>query len=207
MENNTNQNRSWDDNNHSNAGFDSTAPRNHNNSWSSQPYKEKLPADNTAMVLAIIATVVSILCCCFFGSFVGVILSVIGFIMANSSINQYKQSPEKYDASSYRRVNSAKIFNLVILIISALLSIVMITGIADDFTNKYDYLNNDYDEYEEEYDYEEEPTDTWYYEEEDSSNTADEDIIIEETPAQEVPTEEVPTEEIPEAAAAFEDEQ
>jgi|GEM_PF-6323162 len=127
--------------------------------------------------------------------------------MANSSINQYKQSPEKYDASSYRRVNSAKIFNLVILIISALLSIVMITGIADDFTNKYDYLNNDYDEYEEEYDYEEEPTDTWYYEEEDSSNTADEDIIIEETPAQEVPTEEVPTEEIPEAAAAFEDEQ
>ncbi len=187
MENNTDQNRSWDDNNHSNRGFDSTAPRNNNNSWSSQTYKEKLPADNTAMVLAIIATVMTILCCCFFGSFVGVVLSVIGFIMANSSINLYKQSPEKYDDNSYRRVNSAKIFNLVIGIVSILLSVVMITGIAEDFTNQYDYLNNDYGDYDEETEYEEEPSDTWYYEEDEDSINAAQEIMLEEVLAEEIP--------------------
>lgn len=197
MENNTDQNRSWDDNNYNNSGFDSTAPRNSNNSWNTQEYKEKLPADNTAMVLAIIATVMTILCCCFFGSFIGMVLSIIGFVMANSSVNLYNRSPEKYDASSYRRVNSAKIFNLVIGIISILISVVMITGIADDFTNKYDYINNDYGQYEDDY-LEEEPTDSWYYEEDvDSINEMEE--VIEEIP--------VEVEEAPELESVIEDQE
>ncbi|MGJ8683265.1 MAG: hypothetical protein ACSHWW_01490 [Nonlabens sp.] len=209
MENNTtnnssNQNRSWEDNNYTNQGFDSTRNQQQNQNqggqnWSSQPYRTKLPADPSAMVLAIIATCVFVLCCCFGGPILAFILSVIGFILANNSVNKYKQNAEQYDPGSFKKVSNAKIFNLVVGIVSLL---IIGLGLFDVFDNAYrfgdsdfqDIFGNDNEYYDEELDYEEsEVEDDWYeYEEEIDSMEQDIDSIEMEIEEIETVIEEVP---------------
>ncbi len=208
MENNinnssSNQNRSWEDNNYSNQDFDSTASQQQNQSqenWSSQPYRSKLPADPSAMVLAIIATVLFVLCCCFGGPIISLILTTIGFILAHNSVNKYKENAGHYDPNSFKKVNNAKIFNLVVGVISLLVIIISLLDVFDNYSqfgdNYFDDIfgnNNGY--YEDDSLYEDSETeDDWYeYEEEvvvDSLNQetdslkieAIEEVIIEEIP-------------------------
>ncbi|MBF4983756.1 DUF4064 domain-containing protein [Nonlabens mediterrranea] len=192
MENNTNQNssnqnRSWEDNNYSNPGFDSTSNNQQNQNqggqnWSSQPYRSKLPADNSAMVLAIIATVLFVICCCVGGQYIALILSIIGFALAHSSMNKYQQNPEQYDPSSYKRVSNAKTFNLVVGIISLILIVLGFIGLFSNAFDEYNYLDmldEDDEWYNEDYEYEEsEVEDDWYeYEEEVDSLNATTDSL------------------------------
>jgi hypothetical protein len=57
---------------------------------------EKLPADNMAMILAIISTVLFILCCCFGGYYFAFILSTVGFVIAHISIKKYQENPKHF---------------------------------------------------------------------------------------------------------------
>ncbi len=79
----------------------------------------KLPADPTSMTLAIIALCVFVICCCFGGTYAALVLSIIGLVLANSSIRKYNESPQDFDPNSLRKVRNAKTFNLVMLIVSA----------------------------------------------------------------------------------------
>jgi len=192
--NSSNQNRSWEDNNYSNQGFDSTSNQQQNQgqqNWSSQPYRSKLPADNSSMVLAIIATVLFVICCCFGGPFIALILSIIGFVLAHNSVNRYQQNPEQYSPESFRRVKNAKTYNLVIGIISIL---IVILSFLDLFDNSFKIGDRNFDiidliENDESYEddsYHEETEDDWYeYEEEvdslDQEIESIEETVIEET--------------------------
>ncbi|PQJ31725.1 hypothetical protein BST92_07215 [Nonlabens arenilitoris] len=205
MENNTNQNssnqnRSWEDNNYSNAGYDSTRSYDQNQSsqnWSSQPYRSKLPADNSAMILAIIATVLFVLCCCIGGQYLALVLSIIGFALAHSSINKYQQNPEQYDPNSYKRVRNAKTFNLVVGIVSLILIALGFIGLFSNTFDDYNYLdmmNEDDEWYNEDYEYEEsEVEDDWYeYEEEVDSLNETTDSLMNEAVELETIIEEAP---------------
>lgn len=193
--NSSNQNRSWEDNSHSNQGYDSTNRQQVNQNqnqggqnWSSQPYLSKLPADNGAMVLAIISTVLFAICCCFGGQYVALVLSVIGFFIAQSSIKKYQENPGIYDPNSLRRVNNAKIYNLVVAIVCLIVTVLSFLTIFANIFDKYNYLDmlDQNEEWQDEdvYYQDAEQEDNWYeYEEEvDSLKKANDTIFIEEVP-------------------------
>ena len=93
----------------------------------------KLPADPVSMTLAIIAVCLMVICCCFGGTYVALVLSIIGFILAVNSIKKYNEAPHNYSADSYRKVNNAKTFNLVLMIISGVLVVLGILSLVADF--------------------------------------------------------------------------
>lgn len=193
--NSSNPNRSWEDNNYSNQSYDSTNQQQSQGgqNWNSQPYRSKLPADPSALVLAIIATVLLVICCCFGGQYIALVLSIIGFVIAQSSINKYRQNAQMYNPNSLKKVNNAKIFNLVVGIVSLLFIILSLFGLFANTLDKYEYNFNDFDDdiYEEDYEHNESDyEDDWYeYEEEvdtlnqsiDTLETEEIETIIEET--------------------------
>ncbi|MGB3592233.1 MAG: CCC motif membrane protein [Nonlabens sp.] len=131
----------------------------------------KLPADPTSMVLAIIALVVTILCCCFGGQFAGLVMSIIGFVLAINSIKKYHQNPDIYDPNSLRKVQNAKTFNLVVLIFSGIFAAI---GIAGLFVDSMKFDQEFLEDFLEERGYEvEESTDTYEYDEENDATAED----------------------------------
>tara|TARA_R110002012_G_scaffold225669_2_gene397617 strand:- start:2387 stop:3016 length:630 start_codon:yes stop_codon:yes gene_type:complete len=201
-QNSSNQNRSWEDNNYSNSGYDSSRSHEQNQNqggqnWSSQPYRSKLPADNSAMVLAIVATVLFVICCCVGGQYLALVLSIIGFALAHSSMNKYQQNPEQYDPSSYKRVSNAKTFNLVVGIVSLILIVLGFIGLFSNTFDEYNYfdmMDEDEEWYNEDYEYEEsEVEDDWYeYEEEVDSLNETTDSLMNEAVELEAIIEEIP---------------
>ncbi len=124
--------------------------------------KNKLPADPTAMVLGIIALVIGIAGCCCYGitAIVPLAMAIIGLVMANKSIREYKQNPEAYHYSSYSNVNTAKIINIIAVVFNSIVVLVFIVALAfygtvissailDDLKRgDSDYDNYDYETYE-----------------------------------------------------------
>ena len=152
---------------------------------------EKLPADNIAMILAIISTVLFILCCCFGGYYFAFVLSTVGFVIAHISIKKYQENPKRFSQKTYRSVYNAKIFNLVMAIVSFITIILSFTplfqstlSLGDKEWNSY-YENDTWDSEEELEETEESETEQeWkYYNEEelDSLETkTDSALLIEE---------------------------
>ncbi|WP_452220033.1 CCC motif membrane protein [Lacinutrix salivirga] len=84
----------------------------------------KLPADNSAQTLGIIALVIVVLgCCCGFVSVISLILSIVGLVNANKSIREYLEHPESYSPNSFTNVKNAKIINIIALIISGIITL------------------------------------------------------------------------------------
>lgn len=133
----------------------------------------KLPADNTATILGVVALILVFLgCCCGFFSVISLVVAIIGLMMANKSLREYKLNPEAFSHSSYSSVNTAKILNIIALIISALITAFYLvyfliygalfsTAIMESYKNKNNY-----------YDYNEWENDSIYYEQD--------NVIIEE---------------------------
>ena len=168
---------------HSSRGYDSTAPKNnqrstaYNRNEPEQGYA-KLPADSSAMTLAIIAVVLLVICCCCGGPVFALILSAIGLILTYFSIQKYQQAPREYSPKSYRKVNNAKIFNLVVLIFSIVTLILMSLDLIEndykigekEFEKIFKEMFEKDEEYEEEISTEEAPTDEWYYYEDEADS-------------------------------------
>ena len=80
-----------------------------------------------------------LLCCCIAG--IGIIPSGISYYLAVNKLKKVKESPEDYEGSNIKSMNTAKIFALVILIINALMVIrviyVVITGGIDEIYNEF----------------------------------------------------------------------
>ncbi|MFK7781885.1 CCC motif membrane protein, partial [Psychroserpens sp.] len=84
----------------------------------------KLPADPTALILGIIALLVSFAgCCCGIFAFIPLILSIIGLVMANKSLKEYKLNPENYAHQSNTNVSTAKVLNIIALVISSIVTV------------------------------------------------------------------------------------
>ncbi|MFT5626826.1 MAG: hypothetical protein ACJA1H_002689 [Glaciecola sp.] len=110
----------------------------------------KLSADPTALILGIVAIIISIAgCCCGVFAIVPVILSIIGLVIANRSLQEYNVNPEAYDANSRSNVSTAKILNIIALVISSLVTLFyiayfMIYGafLSEIFKQAYDAQKN-----------------------------------------------------------------
>ena len=84
----------------------------------------KLPADPTAMILGIIALVLSFAgCCCGIFAFIPLVLSIIGLVMANKSLKEFQLNSENYVHQSRSNVSTAKILNIVALILSSIVTL------------------------------------------------------------------------------------
>lgn len=126
----------------------------------------KLSADPSALVLGIIAITISIAgCCCGVFAIIPVILSIIGLVIANKSLQEYSSNPEAYNPNSRSNVSTAKVLNIIALVISSLVTLFyiayfMIYGvfISEIFKEAYEARNNNDD-----YNYEWE-NDSIYYE-------------------------------------------
>ncbi|WP_323787205.1 CCC motif membrane protein [Psychroserpens sp.] len=84
----------------------------------------KLPADPTAMILGIIALVMSFAgCCCGIFAFIPLILSIVGLVMANKSLKEFQLNSENYAHQSRSNVSTAKILNIIALIMSSIVTL------------------------------------------------------------------------------------
>ncbi|WP_156115595.1 CCC motif membrane protein [Psychroserpens sp. Hel_I_66] len=130
----------------------------------------KLPADPTAMILGIIALVVSFAgCCCGIFAFIPLILSIIGLVIANKSLREFQANPSIYEPQSKSNVSTSRILNIIALVMSsitilfylayfliygALFSTAIMEGYelqknADDYSNEWE--NDSIYEYEDDY--------------------------------------------------------
>lgn len=94
-------------------------------------HQNKLPADSNAMILGIIALVLALTgCCCGLLSLVAVALSIVGLVIANRSLRDYTDNPENYSPQSRSNVYTAKILNIIALVISSLVTLIMLLYFA-----------------------------------------------------------------------------
>ena len=89
----------------------------------------KLPADPSSLNLAIISTIVLVICCCCGNNYLAFILSAIGLVLAHLSVKKYENESFGYSADSYRRVKTARIFNLVVACISLFFLVIGRSGL------------------------------------------------------------------------------
>ncbi len=95
-------------------------------------YKSKLSAEPTALVLGIIALVLGVAGCCCYGisAIIPLGLGIGGLVIANKSLRAYRENPEAYDHGSYRNVNTAKIINIIAVILNSLIFLFFIIVFA-----------------------------------------------------------------------------
>lgn len=140
----------------------------------------KLAADPSATVLGIIALVISITLGCCGLSIIGLILSIIGLVIANKSLREYSLNPEIYLPSSRSNVSTGRVLNIIALILNSLITLAFVAYFviygafmytifnqARDIQNwedeYYDENGYYYDETEEEEDIFTEEDDSLYY--------------------------------------------
>lgn len=81
----------------------------------------KLAGDPSALVLGIVSLVIVLAgCCCGLFTIVSLTLSIVGLVMANKSLREYAMAPENYSVGSYKNVNTAKVINIIGIVLSAL---------------------------------------------------------------------------------------
>ena len=116
----------------------------------------RLSADPAAMILGILSILLSLTaCCCSWLFFIPAIMSIIGLVLANKSIKMYAESPDNFIPSSIKNVQTAKVLNIIGVILSGLFFLVFLvriiflgsaisTSILDDFRNNNETFE-DYD--------------------------------------------------------------
>jgi hypothetical protein len=130
--------------------------------------QNKLPADPSSMILGIVALVIIIGGCCCYGlvSIVSLALGIIGLVNANRSLKEYANNPEVYLVSSRSNVYTAKVLNIIAIVISSLWMVFLIvvliiygalfSGLMLNNLKNIDQWNEDDNfEYQYEYHYEE----------------------------------------------------
>ncbi|WP_346882387.1 CCC motif membrane protein [uncultured Algibacter sp.] len=113
--------------------------------------QNKLPADPLALILAIIALVITLAACCCYGIFaiIPLIISIIGLVSANRSLRAYANNPEVYSLGTRSNVYTSKILNIIAIVFSGImflwgLAVVIIYGsiISLGALNAFDEFKN-----------------------------------------------------------------
>ncbi|WP_299120625.1 CCC motif membrane protein [uncultured Winogradskyella sp.] len=138
----------------------------------------KLSADPLAMILGILALVIGLAGCCCYGltAIIPLVMAIIGLVTANKSLRDFNQNPEAYSPQSRSNVNTAKIINIIAIVLNGLIVMVSVIAIAFYGTiissavlEEMNRTNNETDDF---YDYD--------METEDSDDWEDDDYILEE---------------------------
>ena len=123
--------------------------------------KNKLSADPLALILGIIALVIGIAGCCCYGitAIIPLIMAIIGLVSANRSIKEYETNPEVFSLQSRNNVGTAKVINIIAIVMNGLVVIFSIAAIAfygtmvssemfNEFNKMDTYNDNIYQDYE-----------------------------------------------------------
>jgi len=94
--------------------------------------QNKLSADPLALILGILALVIGIAGCCCYGitAIIPLIMAIIGLVAANKSLREFGENPEAYSPQSRSNVNTAKIINIIAIVLNSLTVLVSIIAIA-----------------------------------------------------------------------------
>ncbi len=137
--------------------------------------QNKLPADPLSLILGILALVIGIAGCCCYGitAIIPLIMAIIGLVSANKSLREFGENPEAYNAQSRSNVNTAKIINIIAIVLNGLVVLFALAALAFygtlvssavlDGIQNGNFEEDDY-YYESEYDdtiIESESSDTW----------------------------------------------
>jgi len=135
--------------------------------------QNKLPADPLSLILGVLALVIGIAGCCCYGitAIVPLILAIIGLISANKSLREYGENPEAYNVQTRSNVNTARIINIIAVVLNGLVLLLalgmlafygtlMSTAILDGIENG-DFEDDYYYESEYETTIETENSDNW----------------------------------------------
>lgn len=92
----------------------------------------KLSADPLALILGILALVIGIAGCCCYGitAIIPLIMSIIGLVTANKSLREYGENPEAFSPQSRSNVNTAKIINIIAIVMNSIVVVIAIGVIA-----------------------------------------------------------------------------
>ena len=84
--------------------------------------ENKLPADPLALVFGIISIIVGFTgsCCGGYLSLVTLGLSIAGLVMANKSLELYRNNPSKYSESSRNNVSVSRVLNIVSIVLNVI---------------------------------------------------------------------------------------
>src|SRR5690554_514420 len=88
--------------------------------------QHKLPADSSATVLGIISLVIAVTLGCCGLSVVGLILAIIGLVSANKSLREFAMNPEAYYPNSRANVQTAKILNIIGLVLNGIITLIFL---------------------------------------------------------------------------------
>jgi len=94
--------------------------------------QNKLPADPLSLILGILALVIGIAGCCCYGitAIVPLILAIIGLISANKSLREYGENPEAYNVQTRSNVNTARIINIIAVVLNGLVLLLALGMLA-----------------------------------------------------------------------------
>ncbi|WP_179352977.1 CCC motif membrane protein [Winogradskyella vidalii] len=94
--------------------------------------QNKLPADPLSLILGILALVIGIAGCCCYGvtAIVPLILAIIGLVSANRSLREYGENPEAYNPQTRSNVNTAKIINIIAIVINGFVFLIALGVLA-----------------------------------------------------------------------------
>ena len=94
--------------------------------------QNKLSADPLALILGVLALLIGIAGCCCYGitAIIPLIMAIIGLVTANKSLREYGENPEVYAPQSRSTVNTAKIINIIAIVLNSLLVLVSIILLA-----------------------------------------------------------------------------
>jgi len=86
---------------------------------------QKLPADPNAMILGILSIVLVFgACCCGLTMIPALLMAIFGLVYANKSMKLFQESPENYNLNSFNNIKTARIINIVAVILSGLATLV-----------------------------------------------------------------------------------
>ncbi|NRR89980.1 hypothetical protein HSX10_00200 [Winogradskyella undariae] len=94
--------------------------------------QNKLPADPLALILGILALVMGIAGCCCYGitAIIPLAMSIIGLVMANKSLREFGENPEAFNPQSRSNVNTARIINIIAIVLNGLVVLFALAALA-----------------------------------------------------------------------------
>ena len=94
--------------------------------------QNKLPADPLALILGILALVMGVAGCCCYGitAIIPLAMSIIGLVMTNKSLREFGENPEAFDPQSRSNVNTARIINIIAIVLNGLVVLVALAALA-----------------------------------------------------------------------------
>jgi hypothetical protein len=94
--------------------------------------QNKLSADPLSLILGILALLIGVAGCCCYGitAIVPLIMAIIGLVTANKSLREFAENPDAYSPQSRSNVNTAKVINIIAIVMNGIIVVVAVAAIT-----------------------------------------------------------------------------